>query len=49
MDVLDQLGSMREGKMSRRAFTRSLLAAGVGVATMPALGRKAMASGEQAT
>ncbi len=50
MDVLDQLGSMREGKMSRRAFTRSLLAAGVGMATVPLAGRKAMAAeGDQAT
>src|SRR6056297_1960245 len=49
MDVLDQLGSMREGKMSRRAFTRSLLAAGVGMATVPTMGRKAMAQDGQAT
>lgn len=40
---------MREGKMSRRAFTRSLLAAGVGMATVPTMGRKAMAAGDQAT
>ncbi len=35
MDVLDQLGSMKEGKLSRRAFTRSLLAAGIGVTAVP--------------
>ena len=50
MDVKDQLGSMREGKMSRRAFTSSLLAAGVGVTAMPLSTRKAIASAEdQAT
>jgi len=50
MDVLDQLGSMREGKMSRRAFTKSLLAAGVAVTAVPMGGRKAMAAAEdQAT
>ncbi|QYX56553.1 extracellular solute-binding protein [Roseovarius sp. SCSIO 43702] len=50
MDVLDQLGAVREGKMSRRAFTRSLMAAGVGMATVP-LGAKALraAEGDQAT
>ena len=50
MDVLDQIGAVREGKMSRRAFTRSLAAAGVGMATVPFSGRKAMAAPEdQAT
>ncbi|KRS16415.1 ABC transporter substrate-binding protein [Roseovarius indicus] len=50
MDVLDQLGSMREGKMSRRAFTKSLLAAGVAVTAVPMGGRRAMAAPEdQAT
>lgn len=46
MDVLDQLGAVKEGKMSRRAFTRSLLAAGVGMATVP-LGRRARAASEE--
>ncbi|MEM6588345.1 MAG: extracellular solute-binding protein [Pseudomonadota bacterium] len=49
MDVLDQLGAMREGKMSRRAFTKSLLAAGVATATVPLGSQKARASGEQGT
>lgn len=44
MDVLDQLGSMREGKLSRRAFTRSLLAAGVGIASAPLASRVAKAA-----
>lgn len=50
MDVLDQLGEMREGKLSRRAFTRSLLAAGVGVVAVPTVGGRALAAAEdQAT
>jgi len=50
MDVLDQLGSLREGKMSRRAFSRSLLAAGVGMATVPLASRAVRAaSGDQPT
>lgn len=46
MDVLDQLGSMREGKMSRRAFTKSLMAAGIGVATTPLASRMANAASD---
>ena len=49
MDVLDQFGAVREGKLSRRAFTRSLLAAGVAVTAMPMGARRAMASADQAT
>ncbi len=50
MDIKDQLGSMRAGEMSRRAFTKSLLAAGVGVTAMPLVTRKATAAAEdQAT
>ncbi|MAC81562.1 MAG: ABC transporter [Rhodobacteraceae bacterium] len=50
MDLLDHLGSLREGKLSRRAFSRSLLAAGVGVVSMPVARRRAFASSEdQAT
>lgn len=50
MDVLDQLGSMREGKMSRRAFTKNLLAAGVAVTAVPMASKSAMAAAEdQAT
>ncbi len=44
MDVLDQLGSLREGKLSRRAFTHSLMAAGIGLVSMPVTGRRALAS-----
>ncbi|WP_306116030.1 MULTISPECIES: PotD/PotF family extracellular solute-binding protein [unclassified Roseovarius] len=46
MDVVDQLGSVREGKLSRRAFTRGLLSAGVAMATVPAGTRRAMAAAE---
>ncbi|QIE47154.1 extracellular solute-binding protein [Pseudohalocynthiibacter aestuariivivens] len=46
MDVVDQLGAMREGKMSRRAFTRSLLASGVAIASVPVGARRAMAAAE---
>ena len=46
MDIVDQLGAVREGKMSRRAFTRSLLASGVAIATLPAGARRAMAAPE---
>ncbi|MEM6659211.1 MAG: extracellular solute-binding protein [Pseudomonadota bacterium] len=50
MDVVDQLGSVREGKLSRRKFTKGLLAAGVAMATVPTTGRRAMAGAEdQAT
>lgn len=49
MDVLDQLGALKEGKMSRRAFTQSLLAAGVGMATVPMAGKARAAEGDQAT
>jgi spermidine/putrescine transport system substrate-binding protein len=50
MDMKDQLDSLRAGEMSRRAFTRSLLAAGVGVTAMPLAARKVLASdGDQAT
>ncbi len=50
MDIKDQLGSMRAGEMSRRTFTRNLLAAGVGITAAPLATRKAMAAaGDQAT
>ena len=50
MDVLDQIGSVREGKMSRRAFTKSLMAAGIGMISMPMAARRAAAAPEdQAT
>ncbi len=46
MDVLDQLGSLKEGKLSRRKFTKSLLAAGIGVVASPLASRKATAAAE---
>jgi spermidine/putrescine transport system substrate-binding protein len=50
MDVLDQLGAVREGKLSRRAFNRSLFALGISTAMVPVLPRRAMAAPEdQAT
>lgn len=49
MDVIDQLGEMREGKLTRRKFTKLLMAAGIGVATMPLTSRLARAAGDQGT
>ncbi|MEM8728954.1 MAG: extracellular solute-binding protein [Pseudomonadota bacterium] len=49
MDMLDNLHAVRNGDLSRRAFTRSLLAAGVGLMTAPLLPRKAMAADDQPT
>lgn len=50
MDVVDQLGAVREGKLSRRKFAKGLLAAGVAVTTMPTGARRVMAAPEdQAT
>lgn len=46
MDVLDQLGAVREGKLSRRKFTKGLLAAGVALTTMPVAARRAIAGPE---
>ena len=46
MDVVDQLGAVREGKLSRRAFAKGLLASGVAMATVPAASRRAMAAPE---
>ena len=46
MDVIDQLGSVKEGKLSRRKFTKSLLAVGIGVVASPVLPRKAAAAAE---
>ncbi len=44
MDVFDQLGAVKRGTLSRRKFTQSLMAAGVGVATMPMAPRTANAA-----
>lgn len=50
MDILDQLGAVREGKLSRRKFTKGLLAAGVALTTVPLPARRAFADGgDQAT
>lgn len=46
MDVLDQLGALRTGKMSRRAFQKSLLAVGLTAVSMPVLPRRALAAPE---
>ena len=50
MDILDQIGSLREGRMSRRAFSKSLLASGLGMVAVPVVGGRALAAPEdQAT
>ncbi len=46
MDVLDQLGALREGKLSRRAFSKSLLSVGLAMATVPLLPRRALSAPE---
>lgn len=46
MDVLDQLGAIKEGKLSRRAFNRSLMALGLMPVTMPLMSRRAAAAPE---
>ncbi|WP_413875125.1 ABC transporter substrate-binding protein [Albidovulum sp.] len=50
MDILDQLGSLSEGKLTRRQFARSLAAVGLGVVALPTLAKRTMAaSADQAT
>lgn len=44
MDIIDNLNAVKRGRLSRRAFNRSLLAAGVGLFSAPLLPRKAMAA-----
>ncbi|WP_187431622.1 hypothetical protein ROLI_013740 [Roseobacter fucihabitans] len=44
MDIIDNLNAVKRGKLSRRAFNRSLLAAGVGLFSAPLLPRKALAA-----
>jgi len=46
MDVLDQLGSVKEGKLSRRDFAKSLMAVGIGMATVPVMPRGVRAAAE---
>jgi spermidine/putrescine transport system substrate-binding protein len=48
MDVVNHLNALKTGKLSRRAFNRALLAAGIGLVTMPMLPRRASAE-EQGT
>lgn len=43
MDVVDQLNAVRHGELSRRAFTRTLLAAGVGLVATPFAPRRGLA------
>ncbi len=50
MDVLDQMEAVRSQKLSRRAFSTALLAAGVSVISLPLASRKAgAAAADQAT
>lgn len=50
MDVVDQLHAVRNGELSRRAFTKSLLAVGVGLVSLPMGGRAVRAAAaDQAT
>jgi spermidine/putrescine transport system substrate-binding protein len=50
MDVLDQYNAVRTGKLSRRAFTKTLLGAGVTMAMMPVSSNVAKAAAaDQAT
>ncbi|MEM1079856.1 MAG: extracellular solute-binding protein [Pseudomonadota bacterium] len=49
MDVIDQLNAVREKKLSRRAFSRGLLAAGVGITSLPYMPRRAHAADGQGT
>jgi spermidine/putrescine transport system substrate-binding protein len=48
MDVIDQLEAVKRGKLSRRAFTKALMAAGVATVTLPATSRPARAQEEGA-
>jgi spermidine/putrescine transport system substrate-binding protein len=50
MDVLDQIEAVRSRKLSRRAFSKSLLGAGVSIVAMPLVSRLAnAAAADQAT
>ncbi|MGL4321310.1 MAG: extracellular solute-binding protein [Paracoccaceae bacterium] len=46
MDIHDQLHALREGKLSRRAFNRSLASIGIFSVMMPVLPRRALATPE---
>lgn len=45
MDVIDHLAAVRRGRLSRRAFTRTLLAAGVATVAMPLRPARAQSDG----
>lgn len=50
MDVIDQIHAVRDGKLDRRTFNRSLLALGIGLTALPVGARRALAAPEdQAT
>jgi spermidine/putrescine transport system substrate-binding protein len=49
MDVVHHLNTVKSGKLSRRAFNRTLLGAGIGLVTMPMLPRQTSAQQEQGT
>lgn len=50
MDSRDSLQAFQHGELSRRSFSRMLLAAGIGMVTLPMTGRRAAAeTGEQGT
>ncbi|MCZ6885083.1 MAG: extracellular solute-binding protein [Alphaproteobacteria bacterium] len=50
MDVLDQLNAVREGKLTRRTFNKTLLGAGVSLAVMPVASKIGLAAAaDQAT
>jgi spermidine/putrescine transport system substrate-binding protein len=44
MDVQDQIGALKEGKLSRRAFNRSLFALGITTVMVPLAARRSMAA-----
>jgi spermidine/putrescine transport system substrate-binding protein len=46
MDIHDQLGALRAGKLSRRAFNRSLMALGLTTVMVPLAPRRAVAAPE---
>ncbi|MCK0096743.1 extracellular solute-binding protein [Yoonia sp. F2084L] len=49
MDVIDQLNAVKTGKLSRRAFQKTLLGAGIGIMTTPFAASRAAAQDAQGT
>jgi spermidine/putrescine transport system substrate-binding protein len=47
MDIIDQLNAVKTGKLSRRAFQKSLLGLGVGIMATPFIPKRAIAQNEQ--